>query len=102
MQIAQLELANIKAVQGFAGEHNIDCDVHPCDTIDVIYDAAQWTQAQEAVAAMRAAMPDGDEAATYRLCDADEVRERCRTCSPQLHRAEAAQRPCILKLLSVG
>ena len=76
VQIAELELANIKAVHAFAKEQGIDCDVSPCDTIDVIYDPQQWTQAQEAVAVMREAMPEAAEAARYTFYSAQEVREK--------------------------
>ncbi len=64
VQIARLELANIRAVHGFAAEHGIACDSNPCQTVDVIYDGGWWAAAHEAVAAMRAAMP-GDDAAEY-------------------------------------
>lgn len=91
VQIARLELAAIQGVHRLAGtlpaaqaegadegserleddnEHSekpIDCDSNPCDTLDVVYDPAQWARAQEAVAAMRAAMPAGDPAAKYTL-----------------------------------
>ncbi|KAH8890524.1 FAD dependent oxidoreductase [Thozetella sp. PMI_491] len=76
VKIAQLELANIKAVHAFAKEFEIDCDLNPCDTIDVIYDEPQWTQAHAAVAAMRGALPPGDEAAEYTFYSAEQVREK--------------------------
>jgi glycine/D-amino acid oxidase-like deaminating enzyme len=76
VQIARLELDNILAVHAFAREHAIPCDLNACNTIDVIYDAEQWDQAHEAVAAMRAAMPEEDPAAEYEFYDAAEVRER--------------------------
>ena len=63
-------------MHAFARSHNIPCDLNACNTIDVIYDAAQWTQAHEAVAAMRAAMPAGDPAAEYEFYEPSEVRER--------------------------
>ncbi|KAK0616520.1 FAD dependent oxidoreductase [Immersiella caudata] len=76
VQIARLELSNILAVHAFAREHAIPCDLNACNTIDVIFDEAQWTQAHEAVAAMRMAMPEGDPAAEYEFYDAAEVNER--------------------------
>ncbi|KAI1766907.1 FAD dependent oxidoreductase [Hypoxylon sp. FL1150] len=75
VKIARMELANIRAVHAFAREHGIPCDSKPIDTVDVIYDAAQWAHAQRAVAAMQAAMP-GDDAAVYALHDPDEVRDK--------------------------
>ncbi len=50
--------------------------LNPCETIDVIYDPAQWAQAHEAVAAMREALPEGAEAAEYKFNSAAEVREK--------------------------
>lgn len=76
VQIASLELANIEAVHKFAGENNIDCDLNPCETIDIIYGEAQWIQAHEAVAAMRAAFPEGHPVAKYTFHSADEVRTK--------------------------
>ncbi|GAP93328.1 putative fad dependent oxidoreductase [Rosellinia necatrix] len=74
-RIARLELANIRAVHAFAREHGIDCESNPCETTDVVYDAAQWAGAREAIDAMRAAMPD-DDASAYTFHTAAEVRER--------------------------
>ncbi|KAK3347152.1 FAD dependent oxidoreductase [Lasiosphaeria hispida] len=76
VQIARLELSNILAVQSFARDHAIACDLSACDTIDVIYDAAQWVQAQDSVAAMRAALGTDDPAARYTLLSPSEVRDR--------------------------
>lgn len=66
-------------MQAFAAAHNlaVEADVNPCNTVDVIYDAAQWGAAREAVAAMREAMGGEDEpAARYELYSAEEVRDR--------------------------
>ncbi|KAI1503433.1 FAD dependent oxidoreductase [Biscogniauxia marginata] len=75
VKIARLELANIRAVHAFAREHGIHCDSNPCETIDVVYDPAQWETAQRAVGAMRDAMP-GDDASVYRFHGAEEVRDK--------------------------
>ncbi|KAH9890198.1 FAD dependent oxidoreductase [Xylariomycetidae sp. FL2044] len=75
VKIARLELANIRAVHAFAKEHGIQCDSNPCDTVDIVYDAAQWEVDQKAVKAMQDAMP-GDEASVYTLHSAAEVREK--------------------------
>ncbi|KAK0615680.1 FAD dependent oxidoreductase [Bombardia bombarda] len=77
VQIAQLELANIRAMQDLAHAHpDFHCDAQACDTIDIIYDAAQWAKAHEAVAAMRAAMPPDDPAAQYSFFSRDEVQKQ--------------------------
>ncbi|KAL1888993.1 hypothetical protein Sste5346_009170 [Sporothrix stenoceras] len=79
VQIARLELAAIRGVHRLAaGGENVDdskgiaCDSNPCDTLDVVYDPAQWTAAQEAVAAMKVVMPAGDPAAEYTLYTREE------------------------------
>lgn len=64
-QIARLELANINAVHAFASAHAVDCDSHPCDTVDIIYDEAHWREAHEAVDAMRDVLGADDPAARY-------------------------------------
>ncbi|KAG7286512.1 hypothetical protein NEMBOFW57_008823 [Staphylotrichum longicolle] len=77
-QIARLELANIHAVHAFATAHAIPCDLQPCDTVDVIFDPAEWADAQAAVAAMREAFPPraGHSEGEYRLFSAEEVKRR--------------------------
>lgn len=76
MRIAQLHLANIRGTHAFAAAHGVACDSHPCNTVDVIYDAAQWDQGRRAVHALRDAMPAGHPAAAYALHGAAEVRDR--------------------------
>ncbi|KAI2628709.1 FAD dependent oxidoreductase [Hypoxylon sp. NC1633] len=74
-QIARLQLANIRAVHAFARDHGISCDSRPGDTLDVVYDAAQWDLDQRAVQAMRESMP-GDDASVYTIYGPDEVRDK--------------------------
>ncbi|KAK1990250.1 FAD dependent oxidoreductase [Colletotrichum falcatum] len=75
--IARLELANVRAVHAFAATHLKDkaTESRPCQTVDVIYDAAQWETAKQAVDAMRQAMPD-DDASRYELYEAEEMQSR--------------------------
>lgn len=75
-KIARLELANINAVHAFAREQQIDCESRPCETIDVIYDEAQWRAAHEAVAAMREVLGEDDPASVYAFHDAAAVRDK--------------------------
>lgn len=75
VKIARMELANIRAVHAFAKEHGIQCDSTPCDTVDVIYEAAQWEIDQQAVKAMQNAMPD-DDASKYALHSPEEVQNK--------------------------
>ncbi|KAK4182826.1 putative fad dependent oxidoreductase [Podospora australis] len=74
VQIARLELANILAVHEFARHHNIDCDLCPCDTIDVIYDVQQWEEAQAAVALMRETLGENNPVAKYTVLSPEEVK----------------------------
>ncbi|KAL7622446.1 hypothetical protein AAE478_007951 [Parahypoxylon ruwenzoriense] len=75
VKIARLELANIRAVHSFAKEYEIECDSNPCETVDIVYDAAQWEVDQRAVKAMQDAMP-GDDASKYTLHTPEQVREK--------------------------
>ncbi|ESA42202.1 hypothetical protein GE21DRAFT_9029 [Neurospora crassa] len=76
VQIARLEYDNIQAIHAFAKEHNIPCDSNPCHTVDIIYDQAQWTAAHEAVAAMKAAFPEGDPVGEYTFHSPAEVQSK--------------------------
>jgi len=77
VQIAKLEYDNIKAVHAFVREHNIDCDLFSGDTVDIIYDQAQWDTGVKSVKAMREAMPDLlDTVAKYQLWSKEEAREK--------------------------
>jgi len=62
-------------VHGFAAAHDLDCDSHPCPTVDVFYSRAFFDEGVAAIAAMQAAMP-GDPAAAYDVYSPAEVRER--------------------------
>ncbi|KAK1959684.1 FAD dependent oxidoreductase [Colletotrichum sublineola] len=75
--IARLELANVRAVHTFAATHLKDkaTESRPCQTVDVIYDPAEWEAAKRAVEAMRQAMPD-DDASRYELYEAEEMQSR--------------------------
>ncbi|CAK7227089.1 hypothetical protein SBRCBS47491_006450 [Sporothrix bragantina] len=77
VKIARLELGAINSVHSLAAKTassaSIDCDSNPCDTIDVVYDPVQWTHTQEAIQAMRKAMPAGDPAAEYTLYSREEA-----------------------------
>lgn len=75
-KIACLELANINAVHAFARDQQIDCESRPCETVDVIYDEAQWRTAHEAVAVMREVLGADDPASVYAFHDPVAVRER--------------------------
>ena len=60
--IARLEWSNIVATHAFARKHGIDCDSHPCRTVDVIYAQDQWKSAVKAAEYMKAIFGDGGSA----------------------------------------
>lgn len=75
IKIAKLEYENIKSVHAFVRMFKIDCDLYSGDTVDIIYDQAQWDTALKAVQAMRDAMPEElDTVARYRFWSAAEAR----------------------------
>ncbi|KAI1208134.1 FAD dependent oxidoreductase [Annulohypoxylon truncatum] len=74
-KIARMELANVRAVHAFAREHGIECDSTQLDTVDVVYEAAQWELDQIAVKAMQDAMP-GDDASNYKLHSPEDMRNK--------------------------
>nr|CDP28245.1 Putative Glycine/D-amino acid oxidase [Podospora anserina S mat+] len=73
IKIARLEHNNIKAVHSFAKTNNIQCDLFEGDTTDVIYDAAQWDEAKEAVHKMREVFPGDDPVGRYILLGKEEL-----------------------------
>jgi glycine/D-amino acid oxidase-like deaminating enzyme len=77
IQTARFEYKTIKSVHSFAREHKIDCDLFSGDTVDIIYDSAQWESAVKAVQMMREAMPeDLDGAAGYKIWSAEAAKEK--------------------------
>lgn len=77
VKIAKLEYNTIKSLHAFARENHIDCELFSGDTVDIIYDHAQWEQCLASVSAMRDAMPEElDGAAKYKFWSAEEARER--------------------------
>ncbi|TVY28171.1 putative oxidoreductase [Lachnellula hyalina] len=78
-KIARMELANIRATHAFAKRHGIECEARSCDTVDVIYDEAEWKRCVEAVTLMREVFTqpgDSEGVARYQLWSAAEVREK--------------------------
>ncbi|EHY56367.1 hypothetical protein ABEF92_006907 [Exophiala dermatitidis] len=56
MKITRLEQTTMEAVHAFAHKHQIDCDSHRCQTVDVFYDLEQLQAARESVALMEKLM----------------------------------------------
>ncbi|KAH8666012.1 FAD dependent oxidoreductase-domain-containing protein [Tricladium varicosporioides] len=78
-KIARLELSNIKAVHAFAREHKIDCESRECDTVDIIYDRAQWEECVSAIQLIRQSFSepgDEDSVARYNLWTPEEARDK--------------------------
>ncbi|THY72129.1 FAD dependent oxidoreductase [Aureobasidium pullulans] len=76
IKIARLEYANIKQTHALARELNIDCASTPCDTVDIIYDAANLARGKEAIARMQETMGLDDPAAKYTVLSAEEAKEQ--------------------------
>ncbi|KAB8556628.1 hypothetical protein FH972_025664 [Carpinus fangiana] len=74
VKIAQLEHQNIKATEAFAKLHNIDCDIHPCETADVFVAENQWQAALEATKTLNAASACDVE--TYTIHSASEAQTK--------------------------
>lgn len=60
-------------MHSFAKTNNIQCDLFEGDTTDVIYDAAQWDEAKEAVHKMREVFPGDDPVGRYILLGKEEL-----------------------------
>jgi glycine/D-amino acid oxidase-like deaminating enzyme len=66
----------MKSLHAFARTHNIDCDLFSGDTVDIVYDDAQWQTSLKAVQAMRDAMPEDLEGvARYTIWSKEEAKE---------------------------
>jgi glycine/D-amino acid oxidase-like deaminating enzyme len=76
VKIVKFECKCMRAVHEFARDHGIDCDSWQGDTVDVIYDEAQWVLAQKSVAAMQKAFGDESPAVRYSFWNAQETEER--------------------------
>ncbi|KAL8917012.1 MAG: hypothetical protein Q9172_006007 [Xanthocarpia lactea] len=75
-KITRFENRNIKAVHAFAKQHKIECDSWEGDTVDIIYDMAQWNRAKKAVSEMKRILGEEDPAAQYKFHDALETAEK--------------------------
>lgn len=75
--IAKLEHANIRATHAFAAEHRIECDSHPCRTVDIIYDRKQWDADVAAINHMNEVLGDSGDRGTdyYRIVSREETEE---------------------------
>ena len=79
LHIVLFEYACMKAVHAFAREHGIACDSWEGDTVDVIYDEAEWALARSAIAEIGRALGPAHPAAQHRFWDAAETEQRFRT-----------------------
>ena len=63
-------------MHAFAATHNLQCDSHPCDSVDIFFDQTALDAAREAVRMIQEAMEVNDPAARYTFHDGDETRAR--------------------------
>ncbi|KAE8453601.1 hypothetical protein EG329_009112 [Mollisiaceae sp. DMI_Dod_QoI] len=78
-RIARLEYASILSLHAFAREHNILCDSWQGDTVDIIYDQAQWDEGVKAIEAMREIMSGEEDrkgVSRYDFWTKEEAREK--------------------------
>lgn len=64
-KIARFEYNSMKAVHAFARQHGIDCDSWEGETVDVMYDVAEWEKAKKAVAEIKRILGEHDPASAY-------------------------------------
>ena len=75
IRIAHLQDANIVATHAFAKLHSIPCESRPCETVDIIYDAATFAEGIRVIKQMQSDMEPGDRSALYKVYDADTAKE---------------------------
>jgi glycine/D-amino acid oxidase-like deaminating enzyme len=77
IKIARFEYKNINQTHDFAQRYGVDCESTSRDTVDIIYDQAQWDDAVRSIELMRNLMPEDLEgAANYTFHNAEEVQIR--------------------------
>ena len=72
-RIAKLECNNIKSTHAFAFEHGIECDAHPCPTVDIIYDQEQWNGSVMAIKRMNEVLEGAER---YNIISAEEAAKK--------------------------
>ncbi|KAI4214515.1 MAG: hypothetical protein LQ351_002932 [Letrouitia transgressa] len=75
-KIARFEYNCMKAVHAFAREKGIECDSWEGNTVDIIYDQAQWSRAKRAISEIRRILGEHDPVAQYTLYNAEETAEK--------------------------
>ena len=75
-KIARFEYSCMKAVHAFAREHKIECDSWEGETVDVVYDEAEWGKARKAVAEMKRILGENDPASAYDWWSGQEAERR--------------------------
>lgn len=78
-KIARFEYKSMKAVHAFAREHKIDCDSWEGETVDVMYDVAEWEKAKKTVAEMKRILGKHDPASAYEWWSGQEAEKKFMT-----------------------
>lgn len=75
-KIARFEYNSMKAVHAFAREHKIECDSWEGETVDVVYDEAEWEKAKKAVAEMKRILGEHEPASAYKWWTGQEAEKK--------------------------
>lgn len=79
LKIARFEYSNIKQMHAFARANGIECDLRSLDTVDIIYDAAQWETRKKSIQYMQKHMSEEEVESgvgRYIVHDANYAREK--------------------------
>lgn len=76
VKIARMEYAVIRDTHALAREWGLDCDSHPCETVDVVFAESQLRQGKRAIARMREVLGEEDPVAEYEVFSAEEAQAR--------------------------
>ena len=76
LKITRLEQACMQQTHAFAKDHNIDCDAKLCDTVDLVYDQAQWDAALKAIGLVQKSLNSTQGAARHEIWSSAEAEKR--------------------------
>lgn len=83
----RLEATNIAETHAFAKSHPIPCESRPCETVDIIYDAATYEAGIKAIEQIQVDMDPNEPGAQYTTYDAGTAREKFLTPSEDVQGA---------------
>ena len=76
LKIIRLEYKCMRQIHAFAKEHNIACDARQCDTVDLIYDNAQWDAGLKAIRLLQKLMNSTQGAARHEIWNSAEATKK--------------------------